>query len=132
MKACGLFDETLESFQDWDYWFRIAHHFKFYHIPKVLVHFSQHIGERISQNENKRQRGLRQICEKWGSDIDVKIFMGYFTRIIYYNTSLNALLAGEETVALKKSLKLLKRQVIGVKSIKSIFGLLFLLILKKF
>lgn len=132
VKACGLFDETLASFQDWDYWFRIAHHFKFYHIPEVLVHFSQHIGERISQNENKRQRGLMQICEKWGSDIDVKIFMRYFTRIIYYKTSLNALLAGEETVALKKSLKLLKRQVIGVKSIKSIFGLLFLLILKKF
>jgi glycosyltransferase involved in cell wall biosynthesis len=129
--TCGLFDEGLESFQDWDYWFRIAHHYRFIYIPEVLVHFIQHIGDRTSQNEEKRQKGLRQICAKWGNAIEVKSFSRYFTRSIYYKNSLNALLAGEETAALKNSLKLLKKKVIGVKSIKSIFGLLRLLILKK-
>lgn len=29
VEKCGLFDESLVSFQDWDYWFRIAHVFQF-------------------------------------------------------------------------------------------------------
>jgi glycosyltransferase involved in cell wall biosynthesis len=97
IEKCGLFDEKLLSFQDWDYWFRIAHKFKFIHIPMILVHFRQHLRGRTSQNEESRLKGLKQICDKWGKEIDIKIFLRYWIRSMYHKNSLNALLAGDKS-----------------------------------
>jgi len=131
IKKCGIFDETLSSFQDWDYWFRIAHHFKFIYIPKILVHFTQHLGERTSQNEDKRLKGLNQICKKWNKEINVRVLSRSLIKNIYYRNSLNALMAGEPINAFKESLKLLSPDVINIKSLKSFMSLLLKLFLRK-
>src|SRR5258706_11563252 len=131
IKKCGIFDETLSSFQDWDYWFRIAHHFKFIHVPKLLVHFRQHLGERTSQNEDKRLKGLNQICKKWKKEINVEIFSRTLIKNIYYRNSLNALMAGDSVDALKKSFYLLRPDIISIKSLKSFISLLLKLFRRK-
>jgi len=41
-KEVGMFDETLRTTQDFDLWFRLAAHFPFYHLPKVLVYARSH------------------------------------------------------------------------------------------
>jgi glycosyltransferase involved in cell wall biosynthesis len=47
-ERCGLFDGNLVSFQDWDMWYRIAHHYDFACIDEALLIFRQHLGERTS------------------------------------------------------------------------------------
>ena len=131
VERCGLFDEKLVSFQDWDYWFRIAHKFRFMYIPMILVHFRQHLGSRTSQNAENRLKGLKQICSKWEMEIDIKIFLKSWTRSIYYKNSINALLAGDKFTAFKKSLRLLNSEVISVNTIKSFIGLSILLSKKR-
>jgi glycosyltransferase involved in cell wall biosynthesis len=130
IKDCGLFDEKMTSFQDWDYWFRIAHHFRFVHIPKTLVYFRQHLGDRISQNECKRLEGIRQICTKWGKEIDVEKFTKSMRRILYYQLSLNALMSGNKSAFMRKSLYLLHTKNISPRSISSFLNLWILLIIK--
>ncbi len=124
VEKCGLFDESLVSFQDWDLWFRIAHQFQFVHIPMVLVHYRQHLGDRTSHNENKRRKGLNQICKKWGEKIDVKQFKTNSIISIYYKNSQNALMAGKKFRAFKKSLNLLKTEIFSIRSIKSFIKLI--------
>ncbi len=126
--ACGLFDETLPSFQDWDYWFRIAHKFDFVRIPEILVHFTQHLGERTSQNENKRRKGLQQITTKWAKEIDVTQFKKTSLTSIYYKNSRNALLAGRKFAAFTKGFKLLNYNVISIKSVIGFIRLCFSII----
>ncbi len=119
IKKCGLFDESLVSFQDWDFWFRIAHHFSFAHIPKVLVHFRQHTGERTSQNETKRLTGLNQISEKWATELSVEEFKKVFTRSMFIKNAKNALLLGKRYSAFKKSLPLISATYLNFSSLKS-------------
>lgn len=103
VEKCGLFDESLVSFQDWDYWFRIAHLFQFSHIPVVLVHYRQHFQNRTSHNENKRREGLKQICNKWGEKINVTELTRNFIISIHYNNSRHFLSAGKKFTAFKKA-----------------------------
>lgn len=128
INECGLFDETLPSFQDWDYWFRIAHNFKFAHIPKILVHFTQHLGDRTSQNERKRRNGLQQITTKWADEIDVNQFTKTSLSSIYYKNARNALLAGKKMAAFKNSLKLFDPKVASLQSLKGFIKLCFSII----
>lgn len=123
VKKCGLFDQNLVSFQDWDYWFRLAHHFEFVHIPKVLVHYRQHLQNRTSIDEGKRKKGLEQICNKWQNEIYTEVFTKSFKKILYYNSSMNALRAGKKLTAIKKSARLLNKEVIGKKAIFSFLSL---------
>ena len=39
---CGLFDENLRTTQDYDFWFRLARHFKFIHIPATHIQSRHH------------------------------------------------------------------------------------------
>ncbi|MEO7801813.1 MAG: glycosyltransferase [Ginsengibacter sp.] len=123
VNECGMFDENLPSFQDWDYWFRIAHKFKFAHIPQVLVHFRQHLGDRTSQNENKRRNGLQKISTKWANEIDVVKFTKTSLSSIYYKNARNALLAGNKSAAFQNSLKLFNPTVVSFRSIKGFIKL---------
>lgn len=123
IKECGMFDDHLVSFQDWDYWFRIAHHFNLAHIPVVLVKFRQHLQERTSQNEDKRRKGLHQIYSKWKHKIDKTAFHRTFIKDLYYHNSFNALWAGKRVYAFKQSLFLLRVDIISVRSVKSFLSL---------
>ncbi len=120
---CGLFDESLVSFQDWDYWFRIAQKFKFVHIPAVLVHFRQHLGDRTSHNEEKRRKGLNQIINKWKDKINVNEFSRSFIISIYYKNSKNLLVSGDKLTAFRKSFKLLNLEVLSISSVKKFIRL---------
>jgi glycosyltransferase involved in cell wall biosynthesis len=123
VETCGLFDENLVSFQDWDYWFRIAHRFEFVHIPVVLVHFRQHLEDRTSENELKRLTGLSQICKKWGTEIDAKRFSKKFIGYLYYKTAFNHLLKGNKRTALRTSFRLLRGDALSIQSCKSFLSL---------
>lgn len=46
---CGFFDERLRTTQDYDMWFRLASHYKFVHIAKVLVKARQHEAQGTKQ-----------------------------------------------------------------------------------
>lgn len=128
VEKCGLFDENLVSFQDWDYWFRIAHLFQFVHLPVVLVLFRQHLGNRTSHNEEKRRKGLNQIATKWHNKISVKDFSKNFLISIYYKNSSNLLLSENKFKAFIKSFKLLSFEVLGIRSIKHFIRLLLALV----
>ncbi len=119
VEKCGLFDETLVNLEDWDYWFRIAHFFEFSRISKVLAHYNWHLGDRTSHDESKRRTGLNQVCNKWNGKINTPVFKKNLIRSIKYNNSRNSLMAGEKLNAFKKSLKLLNKEVISVKSIRN-------------
>jgi glycosyltransferase involved in cell wall biosynthesis len=41
-KREGLFDEKLRTSQDYDFWFRLAPHYEFIHIPESLIHSRVH------------------------------------------------------------------------------------------
>jgi glycosyltransferase involved in cell wall biosynthesis len=131
VEKCGLFDENLVNLQDWDYWFRIAHFFEFSSIPAILVHYQEHLGDRTSRNEHKRRMGLDQICNKWKDEINVSAFKKNVIKIMYYKNSMNALIAGDKLSALKKSFKLLRREVISTKSIKNFIKIFLYLLVKK-
>lgn len=131
VKRCGLFDENLVSFQDWDFWFRIAYFFPFAHIPVMLVHYKQHLGDRTSHNEYKSRIGINQICEKWKKEIDVASFSKVFICSIHYKNSINALLAGKKINAIKKSLPLLHPEVVSFNSIKNFIKMLLVLFKRK-
>ena len=131
VEQCGMFDESLVSFQDWDYWFRIAHNYIFMHIPTVLVHYTQHLGDRTSQNEDKRRKGLNQICDKWKKEINVTQFKKNSIISIYYKNSRNALLSGAKLTAVKESFKLLNTEIFGIKSVKSFVKVLLQIIFNK-
>lgn len=42
---CGGFNEALRTTQDYDLWFRMARHYRFVHIPEVLVKGRSHPGQ---------------------------------------------------------------------------------------
>ncbi len=46
-EECGLFNEGLQTTQDYDRWFKMAEKFNFVHIPHLLVKARQHTGQGI-------------------------------------------------------------------------------------
>jgi len=42
---CGSFDENLRTSQDYDMWFRMAEHYRFYHVSLPLVMARSHAGQ---------------------------------------------------------------------------------------
>jgi len=61
----GLFDDNLESFQDYDMWLRIAQEFKFDYCEECLVIKHRHGNDQISVNPITRQNGLNTFTKKW-------------------------------------------------------------------
>lgn len=83
-QQCGMFDENLISFQDWDMWFRIAQSYSFDCINTPLIVFRQHLGDRTSQSVQRRLQGLEQIINKWSHQLaDPQQFRKIFTKEVY-------------------------------------------------
>lgn len=66
----GLFDEDLPSFQDYDMWLRLSLIKPIGFLNKKLAIFTQHSGDRVSINLDKRFQGIELIINKWGGDIE--------------------------------------------------------------
>jgi len=64
----GLFDESLESCQDWDMWIRLSKHFKFEFIPDCLAKVYIH-GNQISTNLKTKIAAREKILQKYRNDI---------------------------------------------------------------
>lgn len=82
----SLFDEELESFQDWDAWLSLAIRQKnvtFFHIREPLLYFIHHEEDRITKNVIKREKGLQQILQKYGGKPKMKGF--YYKELMNIN-----------------------------------------------
>ena len=83
-EQCGMFDENLISFQDWDMWFRIAQSYSFDCVNSALIIFRQHLGDRTSQSVERRLQGLEQIISKWSPQlVNPQQFRNIFTKEVY-------------------------------------------------
>ena len=83
-EQCGMFDENLVSFQDWDMWFRIAQSYSFDCVNSALIIFRQHLGDRTSQSVQRRLQGLEQIISKWNPKlVNPQQFRNIFTKEVY-------------------------------------------------
>ena len=78
----GLFDETLQSFQDFDMWLRCLEFGDLGYVDEALVTFIQHAGDRTSINLSKRLAGLRSIERKWGDEMRTYTNFSAFKRRI--------------------------------------------------
>ncbi len=105
---CGLFDRDLVSFQDWDMWYRIAHHYDFDCIDESLLVFRQHLGDRTSGSKERRLQGLEQLVNKWQSSLsDPQKFKNFFIKNTYVASVYNSILNSQKTVSLSDFYKLL-------------------------
>lgn len=92
----GMFDETLESFQDFDMWLRLSKIGEFRYCNERLLIKYMFVGEQLSVNPEKRESGYNRVCEKWESIIsenEKRIFRRFkisygesikYNRIQYY------------------------------------------------
>lgn len=67
--SCGLFDETMKSSQDYEYWLRICKKYKVIGIQKPLVNYYEHTQERISNSVDKKIDGMERLNTLYWSDI---------------------------------------------------------------
>lgn len=65
----GLFDESMASFEDYDFWLRCAAMGKFANLRQPKCVYVQHSGFRLSVAIEGRMRGLDQLIERWGAQI---------------------------------------------------------------
>jgi len=106
---CGLFDVNLTSFQDWDMWYRIALDYDFDCLNEALVIFRQHLGDRTSKTKERRLQGLKQLINKWQSDLDdAQQFEAIFTKDTYVSLIYNSILRSQKKAALQDWYTLLK------------------------
>jgi glycosyltransferase involved in cell wall biosynthesis len=61
--ANGLFDQTLRSCEDWDFWLRILPEHEFIGSSECLVRYRLH-GDSLSANPTGMQQATRQVIEK--------------------------------------------------------------------
>ena len=66
--TCGLFDESLPSYDDWDMWIRIAEEFKFDFVDEPLAKVYTH-GEQTSTNIDTTIKMRELLFEKYKSAI---------------------------------------------------------------
>ncbi len=90
-ETSGYFDESLQSFQDYDKWLSIAKNHKFDYCDEYLMIKYQHGFEQLARNPVKRQHALDTLTKKWEfslSDSEIKLFalaLKKFQKDIYYH-----------------------------------------------
>ena len=63
--ACGMFDSSFQSAQDYDMWLRIASKYEVGYVDAPLSKVYCHSGERISTNNSKKVQGLEALNQKF-------------------------------------------------------------------
>ena len=78
-KGCRV-DESLEVFEDWDFWLQVSTHSRFAHLDRVTAHYrlggSYGVGDQA--DNTKTHLGRRALLEKWrhrwsGEELDATI-----------------------------------------------------------
>ncbi len=65
----GGFDESLQGFQDYDFFFSLARKWTFHYLHIPLIIFYDHPGTRISDTNKKREDAFNQFIKKWENEI---------------------------------------------------------------
>lgn len=108
-EQCGLFDEQLVSFQDWDMWYRIAQRYPFGCINQPLVEFRQHLGQRTSKSFDCRLQGLEQLIAKWNDTLEQpEKFRHQYLKESYITLTSNLILQKHKREAIRYWLTLFK------------------------
>lgn len=103
--ACGGFDETLPSCQDWDMWLRLSRTVPFYCVPTPLVSFCVESSNRISNNRDALFAGHLVVFAKalqchWNDGERSFIRAGHHRALAYLH-----LRFGEFGLAIRNALK---------------------------
>lgn len=73
-KKAGLFDENLESCEDWDMWIRIAKYYKFVFLEMPLAKYVVHPGQ-LSENLLKKINARKRILFKYQDELKNRKFI---------------------------------------------------------
>lgn len=73
-KKAGLFDENLESCEDWDMWIRIAKYYKFIFLEMPLTKYVIHSGQ-LSENLLKKINARKRILFKYQDELKNRKFV---------------------------------------------------------
>jgi len=113
-ETSGYFDESLQSFQDYDKWLSIARNHKFDYCDEYLMIKYQHGFEQLARNPIKRQHALDTLTKKWKvilNNDEIKLFslaLKKFQKDIYFHKFNQARTNGESKETIENFLKVLK------------------------
>jgi len=131
-ETSGYFDESLQSFQDYDKWLSIAKNHKFDYCEEYLMVKYQHGFEQLARNPIKRQHALDTLTKKWEATLskdEIELFsiaLKHFQKDIYYNKFYQARTKRDVKETLENFLKVLTTGDSGFKYIiKLVITLLF-------
>lgn len=78
LEISGLFDEEMQSLQDFDLWLRIAAHYRVKYVDRPLINYYIHKGDRITTNYNKQIAGHERLIMKNKEYLDNHNKVRYF------------------------------------------------------
>jgi len=115
--TCGILDEHLPSFVDYDLWLRVSQKYHFACVPEFLTIVYQHEGSRQSKDMTPRKAGLERILSKWGPE--VRRYRGekgyqrlrrHFLTPMYVNATLYSIREGQYRLAAHRLLDVVRLQ----------------------
>lgn len=63
LSKVGAFDETLDLFEDWDFWIRMSRHFRFHHIHQVTAEYRFYGSETTEASHHRKYRYTKARAE---------------------------------------------------------------------
>ncbi len=130
LRSVGGFDNSLESFQDYDLYIRLSKFVEFDFVDKPLAVFNQHVGDRVSINLERRFSALDKIVDKWDSQIlkfnTIENFRRTFRSAAYQGVAYSELMKGNSYSASKSFMLAAKMEKTSAKlyfkAVLAIFG----------
>ena len=95
LEKAGNFDVSMSSWEDWDLWLRIAHHYEFRCCPEPLVRYRQHLGIRGSSHLGKKLEGIKIVMRKWENHPEFVRLRKRYVLVAYFLEVRTKLLRGE-------------------------------------
>ena len=91
IEAGCLFDETLDVYEDWDFWLQVSRHTAFSHVDEVGAYYSASGNSEVGLQamDHARKRAREFVFEKWKS--------------VWSGGEINALLAHKDSMLIAKS-----------------------------
>lgn len=80
-----LFNESLESCQDWDFYIRASKYTKLVSLDKVLAVVFTEGEDRISNNYSKKLNGYKYIFNNYSSNLNIRNGNFLYKKIIHYS-----------------------------------------------
>lgn len=86
----GNFDDSLQSFQDYDMWLNLSRNYKFDYCDEHLIVKYEHGFEQLASNPVKRMQALNTLQSKWNKLLNMKELENFkegikkFQKDIYY------------------------------------------------